>query len=172
MVSFSGTLAFRLSIPVVAYHVREELGASALIVGLITTAYFIMRAFSASISGEVIARLRDYRRISFMGFLVSALVVLAYAYSYSWVVVVVLRLIQGFLAGLMWIPLQYAVSVYSRESWRGRAYAFYLLVGAIGVQVANVVYALMEAYGALTILLLSSILYAGVGYPGLWYPVT
>ena len=159
LISFSGSLAFRLSIPVVAYHVREELAASAFIVGLTTTAYFIMRAFSASISGEVIARLRDYRRLSLVGFLVSALVVLAYTYSYNWIIVIVLRLMQGFLAGLMWIPLQYAVSVYSRESWRGRAYAFYFLVGAIGAQIANVVYALMEAYGALAILALSSVLY-------------
>ncbi len=159
IVSFTGSLAFRLSIPVVAYHVREELEASALIVGLITASYFVMRALSAGVSGELASRIRDYRLIPITGFSISAIVVLAYAYTYTWVMVVLLRLAQGFLAGLMWIPLQYAVSVYSSESWRGKAYAVYFIVGASGAQLANIVYALMEPYGALTILLLASTLY-------------
>ncbi len=159
IVSFTGSLAFRLSIPVVAYHVREELEAPALVIGFITASYFVMRALSASISGEVSSRIRDYRLVPIVGFSASAIVVLAYAYTYTWVMVVLLRLVQGFLAGLMWIPLQYAVSVYSSESWRGKAYAVYFIVGASGAQLANIVYALMEPYGDLTILLLASILY-------------
>ncbi len=159
IVSFTGSLAFRLSIPVVAYHVREELEASALVVGLVTASYFVMRALSASVSGELASRIRDYRLIPIMGFSASAIVVVAYAYTYTWTMVVLLRLAQGFLAGLMWIPLQYAVSVYSSENWRGKAYAVYFIVGASGAQLANVVYALMEPYGALTILLLASTLY-------------
>ncbi len=159
-VGFLGTLGYRLSVPVVAFRVRDVLGASALIIGGLSTSYFIGRALFAVVAGKSIGRMRNFILLPVIGLFLNSLLVLSYGFiGASWQALLI-RFGQGVAAGLLWIPLQYLVAAYVPVKWRGRAYSIYFSMSGLGVFAANTLYALLVGLGDWLILVLASLVLA------------
>ncbi len=160
IIGFLGTLGYRLSVPVVAFFVRDLLEASALIIGGLSTAYFVGRALFAAIAGKSIGRMRNFILLPATGLALNSLLVLSYGFiSASWQALLI-RFGQGVAAGLLWIPLQYLVAAYVPVEWRGRAYSVYFSMGGLGVFAANALYAFLVGWGDWPILVLASLILA------------
>ncbi len=160
IVGFLGTLGYRLSVPVVAFFVRDLLEASALIIGGLSTAYFVGRALFATIAGKSISRMQRFTLLPVTGLVLNSILVLSYGFiSAPWQALLI-RFGQGVAAGLLWIPLQYLVAAYVPVEWRGRAYSIYFSLGGLGVFAANALYALLVGLGDWPILVLASLILA------------
>ncbi len=159
-VGFLGTLGYRLSVPVVAFFVRDLLEASALIIGGLSTAYFVGRALFAVIAGKSISRMHNFILLPVIGLALNSTLVLSYGFiDASWQALLI-RFGQGVAAGLLWIPMQYLVAAYVPVEWRGRAYSVYFSMGGLGVFAANALYAFLIEWGDWPILVLASLIIA------------
>ncbi len=133
LAAFTGTIAYRLSVPAVAYFTRSTLRATALEVGLITSAFFTGRAMVAAVAGGVAEKMK--LRMSFLAaaaFLANAGAAYSYAYVSDVVGVYVIRFTQGALNGLGWVSLQYLLGSLVSSSIRGRTYSIYFISGSLG----------------------------------------
>ncbi len=139
ILAFTGTYAFRITSPVLAFYLREELQASLLGVSLLTIGYRFGRGVASYLVGRF-GRGRA-RLILPSSILLNVPVVLAYYMAREWYLVAVLRVLQGVLAGFLW-PLAQAVLVtsVSREV-RGRFMSTYYFIGSIALPAGNFTYA-------------------------------
>jgi len=158
ILAFLGSLAFRLSLPAIAFYSRIELEASALFIGLLTSIFFIARALSAILSGKLTDKYKH--KIIYLvsaSFLIHSLVIYLYWYTTDISQVLILRFFQGCLNGLAWIPIQSLLGIIVKPSIRARVYAIYFMLGAMGVMTGNLIYSFMANYPLIYILSLSSI---------------
>jgi len=142
VLAFAGTVAFRVSIPAVAFYTRGVLEASALGVGMLTSALFAARAIFAVVSGGL-ADKYGYRVLyySAAAFLLNAAVVNLYAVATSLPEVLAIRFAQGVLNGIAWVPVQVVLGRLVPESVRGRVYSVYFALGSLGGMAGNAIYA-------------------------------
>ncbi|MCD6084249.1 MAG: MFS transporter [Desulfurococcales archaeon] len=142
VLAFAGTVAFRVSIPAVAFYTRGVLEASALGVGMLTSAFFAARAIFAVVSGGL-ADKYGYRVLyySAAAFLLNAAVVNLYAVATSLPEVLAIRFAQGVLNGIAWVPVQVVLGRLVPESVRGRVYSVYFALGSLGGMAGNAIYA-------------------------------
>ncbi len=159
LVAFLGTLAFRLSIPAIAFYVRESLGATALSVGLLTSSFFAARAVTATTAGILIDRLGLKRilNIVVMLFITHGAVVVLYSMFSDIVHITMLRAVQGILNGISWVTIQVSLGILVPEKLRGRAYSIYFTSGSLGGVLGNNIYSLL-AYNPLIQVLAISLL--------------
>lgn len=160
---FLGTVAYRLSIPVIAFYSRNTLGASVFDVSVFTAAFMISRALSASLSGVVIEKKPRMINTAVATSIANALVIYLFYVKPDIVFYMVLRGAQGFLNGVTWPIVQYLVGVSSPRDIRGRVLAIYFMSGELGGFAANNIYALIADRSLESQLLLSSILFVATG---------
>ncbi len=161
LAAFSGTAAFRLSVPAVAYFSRSALEASALGIGLITSAFFVGRALVATGAGGLADKFRERMTyLATLSFLVNAGVTYTYVYVNSIYEVVFIRFIQGSLNGLGWVSLQYVLGGLVGRKVRGRTYSIYFISGSLGGIVGNYIYSVVSKLFLSRILPISSAFFA------------
>jgi len=140
--AFVGTVAFRVSIPAVAFYTRSVLEASALSVGLLTSAFFAARAIFAVVSGGL-ADKYGHRVLYFSAaaFLLNAAIVNLYAAANTLPEVLLIRFMQGVFNGIAWVPVQAVLGRLAPKSVRGRVYSIYFALGSLGGMAGNAIYA-------------------------------
>ncbi len=159
-VAFSGTAAFRLSVPAVAFFTRSVLEASALGIGLLTSAFFTGRALTSAVAGGLADKLKGrVAYIASVAFAANAAAVYAYSFAGNVWSVAFIRLIQGFLNGFAWVSMQYVLGVSVSERYRGRAFSAYFILGSLGGISGNWVYSIISNAPITQILLGSATLF-------------
>ncbi len=158
--AFTGTLAFRISMPAIAFHVRSVLEASAFGVGLLTAVFFAARATFAVIAGRIYDKYGS--RASIVATVCFALnAVAAYSYllgdSLAWMLLV--RGVQGALNGLAWVLVQAMLGDAAEESFRGRAFSIYFTCGSLGIMAGNALYAMLASKPLTIVLGVSSLFF-------------
>jgi len=157
--SFTGTLAFRLSIPVMAFYTREVLGATSFIITLMFISFMVSRALTAIITGYIIDKLPKLIFIAPITMLINTPITYLYSFSSSWIDVVILRLIQGICNGSSWPLVQLSLAQITPKNIRGRILSIYFTIGSIAAISANAIYILIINYPLITKLTISSILF-------------
>ena len=140
-----GTMAFRVSVPAVAFYTRTALKGTMLELGLLTTSFFAARAIAAVLAGELADRGLKLHVIASSCFLAHSIVVMSYRLARSWSSVMVLRALQGLLNGLAWTSVQFVLGAAVRTEIRGRAYSVYFAFGSLGGFAGNMAYSLMAS---------------------------
>ena len=161
VLAFVGTVAFRVSIPAVAFYTRSVLEASALGVGLLTSAFFAARAIFAVVSGGL-ADKYGYRvlYLSAAAFLLNAAIVNLYAATTSLPEVLLIRFMQGVFNGIAWVPVQAVLGRLTSRSVRGRVYSIYFALGSLGGMTGNAIYAELAEAPITAVLTISAISFA------------
>jgi len=160
LTAFVGTAAFRVSVPAVAYYVREELGGAMMEVGALTSAFFVARAAAALLAGRALEAGARAALLAPLCFTANAAVVQLYVLSGTWLAASLLKLVQGILNGLAWVSIQYALGLSVEARLRGRAYSTYFALGSLGSMAGNAIYSLLEGVGMRAVLTASSLLFA------------
>ena len=161
LLAFVGTVAFRVSIPAVAYYTRDILESTALGVGLLTSAFFGARALSAIVSGRLCDKyISKVLYLSSLSFALNALVVNFYPYAQSLIHVVIIRLTQGLLNGIAWVPIQVVLGKSVPTSIRGRIYSIYFTLGSLGGMAGNAIYSLMVNEPLVKVIHVSSLFFS------------
>ena len=158
--SFTGTLAFRLSIPVMAFYTRDILGATSFIITLIFISFMATRALTATITGYIVDKLPRLIFIAPVTMLINAPITYLYSFSSSWMDVVILRIIQGICNGSSWPLVQLSLAQITPRNIRGRVLSIYFIIGSIAAIAANAIYILIINYPLTTKLIISSILFS------------
>ncbi len=159
-VSFTGTAAFRVSIPAVSLYARGALEATALGVGMLTSAFFFSRALSAVFVGGVADKYGF--RVTFLTsacFALNALAVQLYGLSGSIAWFAMIRLVQGGSQRVGWVSVQYVLGRLAPKDVRGRAFAVYFAAGTLGVVAGNALYSSLSNAPLTTTLTASSLLF-------------
>mgnify|MGYP005623690573 CR=1 FL=1 len=159
--SFIGTIAFRISMPAIAFFTRRVLEASALSVGLLTSSFFTARAIFSIITGSLADKF--CRKVIYgasLCFILNGLVVQLYALAESVLAVLCVRFLQGMLNGVSWVSVQFVLGKSVSENVRGRVYAIYFALGTLGIAAGNILYSIFSNYPMVYILNISSALFA------------
>ncbi|MCD6340616.1 MAG: MFS transporter, partial [Desulfurococcales archaeon] len=161
VLAFVGTVAFRVSMPAVAFYTRSILEASALGVGLLTSAFFAARAIFAVVSGGL-ADKYGYRVLYFSAaaFLLNAAIVKLYAAASSLPEVLLIRFMQGVFNGIAWVPVQAVLGRLVPKPVRGRVYSIYFALGSLGGMAGNAIYAELAEAPIAAVLTVSAISFA------------
>ncbi len=156
--AFAGTLAFRVSVPAVAFYVRFVLESSVFGVGLLTTAFFGARALASVWSGRLFDRLGGrLLYVSSAAFVCNAGVTLLYCAASTLPAVLAVKAVQGVLNGVAWVPMQVALGATAPERVRGRAYSAYFIAGSMGGMAGNAVYAASASAPLATLVVISAV---------------
>ena len=158
--AYTGTFAFKLSMPAVAFYAKNILEASMLGIGMLTSSFFIARATTAILAGALTDKIKT--KILFLsatGFVLNAIVVELYPYIASLPWLLFLRFLQGVLNGFAWVPIQAVLGLLVRKSIRGRVYSVYFILGALGSFTGNTVYSFLTSRPLSYILGISSVLF-------------
>ncbi|AFK22700.1 putative Permease, major facilitator superfamily [Pyrococcus sp. ST04] len=162
--AFTGTLAFRLAVPAIAYYSRDVLKASMVSISVISTSFIFARAFAAVLGGYVV----DKRpRLIFLGALAMALnapLVYLYSLATSWMEIVGIKLANGFLNGISWPLAQLAVAYASPKNIRARISAIYFFAGSLASLTGNYLYAFTSNLGIKGQMVISGLFYVSTGF--------
>ncbi|HDZ36652.1 MAG TPA: MFS transporter, partial [Thermococcus sp.] len=139
--AFTGTIAFRLATPAVAFYTRDVLRASMLSVSVVSMSFILARAFSSVFGGLLLERGRRLVYIGAVAMVGNALTVQLYPLTSTWVQVAGIKLLNGFLNGLSWPMAQFVIAVATPNEIRARVTALYFFFGSIASLLGNYVYA-------------------------------
>ncbi len=158
--AYTGTVAFRLSMPAIAFYAKNVLEASMLGIGLLTSSFFIARGITAIIAGGLTDKLGSKVLVaSTAGFLLNALVVQLYPAVPNIYWLLLLRFVQGVLNGFAWVPIQALLGFITGKNIRGRIYSIYFILGALGALSGNLLYSVLSSAPLTRILMISSIFF-------------
>ncbi|WP_461866020.1 MFS transporter [Thermococcus sp.] len=145
--AFTGTLAFRLALPAVAFYTRDILKASMAYLSIISASFILARSFSALFSGLLLERRKGLVYFGALAMAGNALVVNLYPLTSSWVHVMGIKLLNGFLNGISWPIAQFVIAVSSPREIRSRVTALYFIFGNFAGLLGNYTYALTQDFG-------------------------
>ena len=145
--AFTGTLAFRLATPAIAFYTRDVLKASMFAVSLVSMSFVLARAFSSVLGGLVLERGKKLVYLGALAMMGNALAVHLYPLTSSWLQVVGIKLLNGFLNGLSWPMAQFVIAVATPREIRARVTAVYFFFGSIASLLGNYVYAFTVKLG-------------------------
>ena len=139
--AFTGTIAFRLATPAIAFYTRDVLKASMFAVSLVSMSFVLARAFSSVLGGLVLERGKKLVYLGAIAMMGNALAVHLYPLTSNWLQVVGIKLLNGFLNGLSWPMAQFVIAVATPGEIRARVTAVYFFFGSIASLLGNYVYA-------------------------------
>ncbi|MCD6523734.1 MAG: MFS transporter [Thermococcus sp.] len=145
--AFTGTIAFRLATPAIAFYTRDVLKASMFAVSLVSMSFVLARAFSSILGGLVLERGKKLVYLGALAMMGNALAVHLYPLTSSWLQVVGIKLLNGFLNGLSWPMAQFVIAVATPREIRARVTAVYFFFGSIASLLGNYVYAFTVKLG-------------------------
>jgi len=139
--AFTGTIAFRLATPAIAFYTRDTLKASMIAVSLVSMSFVLARAFSSILGGLFLEKGKKLVYLGAMAMMGNALAVQLYPLTSSWLQVVGIKLLNGFLNGISWPIAQFVIAVATPKEIRARVTAIYFFFGSIASLLGNYVYA-------------------------------
>ena len=139
--AFTGTIAFRLATPAIAFYTRDILKASMLSVSIVSMSFVLARAFSSVLGGLMLERGKKLVYIGAVAMMGNALAVQLYPLTSTWVQVAGIKLLNGFLNGLSWPMAQFVIAVATPKEIRARVTSIYFFFGSIASLLGNYVYA-------------------------------
>ncbi|WP_054839827.1 MFS transporter [Thermococcus sp. JCM 11816] len=140
--AFTGTLAFRLATPAIAFYTRDTLSASMLAVSIVSMSFVLARAFSSVFGGLLLEKRKSLLHIGGIAMMGgNALAVHLYPLTSNWIQVAGIKLLNGFLNGLSWPMAQFVVAVATPREIRARVTAVYFFFGSIASLIGNYAYA-------------------------------
>lgn len=145
--AFTGTIAFRLATPAIAFYTRDILKASMLSVSIVSMSFVLARAFSSVLGGLMLERGKKLVYIGALAMMGNALAVQLYPLTSTWVQVAGIKLLNGFLNGLSWPMAQFVIAVATPKEIRARVTAIYFFFGSIASLLGNYVYAYTAGWG-------------------------
>ncbi|WP_048149588.1 MFS transporter [Palaeococcus ferrophilus] len=145
--AFTGTLAFRLATPAVAFYTRDVLRASMLSLSVVSTSFVLARALSSLFGGLILERGKKLVYIGSLAMMGNAIAVQLYPLTSSWPQVVGIKLLNGFLNGLSWPMAQFVIAVVTPKEIRARVTSVYFLFGSIASLLGNYAYAFTVRWG-------------------------
>ncbi|ASA76928.1 MFS transporter [Thermococcus sp. 5-4] len=139
--AFTGTIAFRLATPAIAFYTRDILKASMLSVSIVSMSFVLARAFSSVFGGLMLERGKRLVYIGAIAMMGNAVAVQLYPLTSTWFQVAGIKLLNGFLNGLSWPMAQFVIAVATPKKIRARVTAVYFFFGSIASLLGNYVYA-------------------------------
>ncbi|WP_456365534.1 MFS transporter [Thermococcus sp.] len=139
--AFTGTIAFRLATPAIAFYTRDVLRASMLAVSLVSMSFVLARALTSVLGGLALERRKWLVYLGAVAMMGNALAVQLYPLTSSWIQVAGIKLLNGFLNGLSWPMAQFVVAVTTPKEIRARVTAVYFFFGSIASLLGNYAYA-------------------------------
>ncbi|WP_457751936.1 MFS transporter [Thermococcus sp.] len=139
--AFTGTIAFRLATPAIAFYTRDILKASMLSVSIVSMSFVLARAFSSVFGGLMLERGKKLVYLGAIAMMGNALAVQLYPLTSTWPQVAGIKLLNGFLNGLSWPMAQFVIAVATPKEIRARVTAIYFFFGSIASLLGNYVYA-------------------------------
>ncbi|AFL94838.1 major facilitator superfamily permease 6 [Thermococcus cleftensis] len=139
--AFTGTIAFRLATPAIAFYTRDVLQASMLSISIVSMSFVLARAFSSIFGGWFLERGKRLVYIGAIAMMGNAIAVQLYPLTSSWLQVAGIKLLNGFLNGLSWPMAQFVIAVATPKEIRARVTAVYFFFGSIASLLGNYVYA-------------------------------
>ncbi|ASJ06553.1 MFS transporter [Thermococcus pacificus] len=139
--AFTGTIAFRLATPAIAFYTRDILKASMLSVSIVSMSFVLARAFSSVLGGLMLERGKKLVYVGALAMMGNALSVQLYPLTSTWVQVAGIKLLNGFLNGLSWPMAQFVIAVATPNEIRARVTSVYFFFGSIASLLGNYVYA-------------------------------
>ncbi len=139
--AFTGTMAFRLATPAVAFYTRDILKASMFSVSIVSTSFVLARAFSSISGGLMLERGKRLLYLGALAMMFNALAVQLYPLTSNWFQVAGIKLLNGFLNGLSWPMAQFVIAVTTPNGIRARVTAVYFFFGSVASLLGNYVYA-------------------------------
>ncbi|WP_457741663.1 MFS transporter [Thermococcus sp.] len=139
--AFTGTIAFRLATPAIAFYTRDILRASMLAVSLVSMSFVLARAFSSILGGLILERGKKLVYLGAIAMMGNALAVQLYPLTSNWIQVAGIKLLNGFLNGISWPMAQFVLAVTTPKEMRARVTAIYFFFGSIASLLGNYVYA-------------------------------
>ena len=154
--AFTGTLAFRLATPAIAFYTRDVLKASMLSVSIVSMSFVLARAFSSVFGGLMLERGKKLVYVGAVAMMLNGLAVQLYPLTSTWVQVAGIKLLNGFLNGLGWPMAQFVIAVTTPDEIRARVTSVYFFFGSIASLLGNYVYAYTAGWGFSSQMWLSS----------------
>ena len=154
--AFTGTLAFRLATPAIAFYTRDVLNASMLSVSIVSMSFVLARAFSSVFGGLMLERGKKLVYVGAVAMMLNGLAVQLYPLTSTWVQVAGIKLLNGFLNGLGWPMAQFVIAVTTPDEIRARVTSVYFFFGSIASLLGNYVYAYTAGWGFSSQMWLSS----------------
>jgi MFS family permease len=139
--AFTGTIAFRLATPAIAFYTRDVLKASMLSVSIVSMSFVLARAFTSVFGGLMLERGKKLVYIGALAMMGNAFAVQLYPLTSSWLQVAGIKLLNGFLNGLSWPMAQFVIAVATPNEIRARVTSVYFFFGSLASLLGNYVYA-------------------------------
>ena len=145
--AFTGTLAFRLSTPAIAFYTRDILNTSMAYISVISASFIMTRSFSAVFGGLLLEKKKSIVYLGAIAMIGNALIVNLYPYTSTWVHVMEIKVMNGLLNGISWPIAQFVIAVSSPKEIRSRVTAVYFIFGNFAALLGNYTYAITQDYG-------------------------
>ncbi len=142
--AFTGTMAFRLTLPAVAFYARGELRAPLAAISALFVAFVTLRAASSVLAGYAVERVRQLIYLPPACMALNSAVTLAFQAASSVEHCLALRAAQGALNGLSWPLIQLSLALSVPERLRGRVMSIYFASGSLAIMAGNFVYAFIS----------------------------
>ncbi|AEH25486.1 MFS transporter [Pyrococcus yayanosii] len=145
--AFTGTLAFRLVTPAVAFYTRDVLGSAMVHISIISASFILARSLSALFSGLLVEKRKKLVYLGALAMAGNAFAVNLYPMAASWLQVTGIKLLNGLLNGIAWPIAQFVVAVTSPRDVRSRVTAVYFISGNLAGLLGNYTYAITQRLG-------------------------
>ena len=131
-IAFTGTMGFGIISPILPLYVRT-LGATGLMVGLVSSVFMFSRALTSLFSGDILKNIKLSRCNSiklFSPFM--AILPAAYTLIPLYTYIIVLRFIHGLVNGIVWPSAQYLTIKSAEKGKEARTMSLYYIIGNVG----------------------------------------
>ncbi|ASJ02217.1 MFS transporter [Thermococcus profundus] len=145
--AFTGTMAFRLATPAIAFYTRDILKASMLSVSMVSMSFVLARALTSVFGGLLLEKDKRLVYVGALAMMGNALAVQLYPLTSTWLQVAGIKLLNGFLNGLSWPMAQFVIAVTTPGEIRARVTSVYFFFGSIASLLGNYVYAYTLGWG-------------------------
>ncbi|NJF25301.1 MFS transporter [Thermococcus sp. Bubb.Bath] len=145
--AFTGTMAFRLATPAIAFYTRDVLKASMLSISIVSMSFVLARAFTSVFGGLLLERGKRLVYIGALAMMGNAFAVQLYPLTSNWFQVAGIKLLNGFLNGLSWPMAQFVIAVATPNEIRARITSVYFFFGSLASLLGNYVYAYTVGWG-------------------------
>ncbi|NPA47630.1 MAG: MFS transporter [Thermococci archaeon] len=139
--AFTGTLAFRLATPAIAFYTKDVLRASMLYISIVSMSFVLSRALFSIIGTLSLERRKGLIYLGVATMMGNALAVHFYPFTTSWVQVAGIKAINGALNGISWPIAQFVIAAATPKRIRARVTSLYFLAGSVAALLGNYVYA-------------------------------
>ncbi len=161
--AFTGTLAFRLATPAIAFYTKDVLKASMFYISAVSMSFVLSRALF-SVTGTLgVEKRKELIYAGAMAMMGNAIAVHFYPLTTSWAQVAGIKAINGALNGMSWPIAQFVIATTSPKRIGARVTSIYFLFGSVATLLGNYTYAYTVRSGMPFQMTLSSVFFISTG---------